>query len=198
MISDIDLVHSKLLQFLAFVTMEMLTWRKNYEKQTWPPATPCTMVGSQSAMWNRLLIVPDACLRSHFEETGRKQSSLNLVQIWDECRNPGSPFQQVAQAASQGRVWAPSCSRALQYVGFLLHFCCWFFQYTAPLVSELRWWMWRWWLCRQRSFALSLPPCTSSYHQQIIVNMVPLAIMSLATLNLIICPFLTSATDAIM
>ena len=113
MINYVDLIHWK--SSLEFETMMLLTWRwKQREEQTWPPATPCTMVGSQSAMWNRLLIVPDACLRSHFEETGRKQSSLNLVQIWDECRNPGSPFQQVAQAASQGRVWAPSCSRALQ------------------------------------------------------------------------------------
>ena len=168
MIDALTLINSKL--SLEFETLMLLTWRwKLREEQTWPPATPCTMVGSQSAMWNRLLIVPDACSRCNFEEMGKKRSSFiffhfleNLVQIWDKCRNPGSPLQQVAQAPSQGRVWAPPCSRALQYVGFLLHFCCWFFQYTAPLVSELRWWMWRWWLCRQRCFALYLPPCMSS------------------------------------
>ena len=70
MISDIHLSHWKLSPLIKYNSAKKND-KKDKNCQTWPPATPCTMVGSQSVMWKRLFIVPEACSRYHFEETGK-------------------------------------------------------------------------------------------------------------------------------
>ena len=91
----------------------------------------------------------DSCSGNFFEETENRQLCHfleDLVQIWYEGRNPGSSFQEVPLAASQGLVGAPARSRALKHTKLLDFPGLWkflaeaFFQFStsgvrAPLVE---------------------------------------------------------------